>query len=105
MDKKNCFEAGAVLARLHSKDIIHGDYTPANLIESYTESGGKKIVVIDFGLSFISNDIEDKATDVFTMLRAIDEKDAFLAGYKSYAKAERVFERVKVIEKRVRYAV
>ena len=57
-----------MLAALHKADIIHGDYTPANLI---LESGGRRMFVIDFGLGFISNDIEDKAVDVFTMMRAI----------------------------------
>ena len=34
MDRKNSFEAGSILVKLHSNDIIHGDYTPANLIEN-----------------------------------------------------------------------
>ncbi len=92
--------AGEILAKLHSADIIHGDYTPANLIEN---SDG--IYIIDFGLGFISTDIEDKAVDVFTMLRAISEKDAFIAGYKTYSKAEPVLKRVAKVEKRVRYAI
>ena len=102
MTKKQCKDAGVLLAKLHLSDIIHGDYTPANLILE------KKLFVIDFGLGFISNDVEDKAVDVFTMLRALGEnngKEAFVAGYKSYAKAGKVLERVKEVEKRVRYAV
>jgi len=100
MDSSESKTAGEILAKLHSKDIIHGDYTPANLIEN---PGG--IYVIDFGLGFISADIEDKAVDVFTMLRAISEKDAFVDGYKTYSKAESVLKRVAKVEKRVRYAV
>ena len=99
MRKKNAIECGRMLARLHEDDVIHGDYTPANIIQS-----GKQLFVIDFGLGFISKDIEDKAVDVFTMLRAISERDAFLKGYKSYKKADRVLKRVKDVEKRVRYA-
>ena len=99
MKKKNASEAGKMLARLHEDDIIHGDYTPANIIQD-----GRQLFVIDFGLGFISKDIEDKAVDVFTMLRAISEKDAFLKGYRSYKKADAVFKRVKDVEKRVRYA-
>lgn len=98
MTKKESEEAGVILARLHESDIIHGDYTPANLIKN------KNLSVIDFGLGFVSKDIEDKATDVFTMLRAIEEKKSFMKGYKRYSKAHAVFERVKGIEKRVRYA-
>ena len=102
MDAKESWEAGRILAALHGADIIHGDYTPANLIRS-GESGA--LYVIDFGLGFVSKDIEDRAVDVFTMLRAIVEKDAFVAGYCSYGSAEEVLKRVKDVEKRVRYAV
>jgi Kae1-associated kinase Bud32 len=110
MDKKRSRMAGEILAKLHGSDIIHGDFTPANLIES--KKGGKKgtvgsFYVIDFGLGFVSNDIEDKAVDVFTMLRSLDsshKKDAFVRGYRKYPKAEKVLERVKEVEKRVRYA-
>ncbi len=97
-------EAGKILAKLHAADIIHGDYTPANLI---LESGGRRMFVIDFGLGFVSNDIEDKAVDVFTMMRAIGKdgkQDAFISGYSDYAKSKSVLTRVKDVEKRVRYA-
>jgi Kae1-associated kinase Bud32 len=99
MGSEETREAGRMLARLHEADIIHGDYTPANLIR------GERLYVTDFGLGFISNDVEDKAVDVFTMLRAIGEKDAFISGYSSYPKAASVLERVKGVEKRVRYAL
>lgn len=98
MSKKQAKEAGKMLARLHKADIIHGDYTPANLLLD------KEMFVIDFGLGFVSNDIEDKAVDVFTMLRSISEKDSFIKGYESYSKAKTVLKRVKGVEKRVRYA-
>jgi Kae1-associated kinase Bud32 len=102
MDDAECVEAGRLLAMLHGADIIHGDYTSANLL---LEKG--KLIVIDFGLGYISNDIEDKAVDVFTMLRAIGRdghKDAFLTGYKGYQKSKQVLARVEEVEKRVRYA-
>lgn len=95
-------EAGRTLAALHEDDIIHGDFTPANLIVN-----SKGMHVIDFGLGFVSNDIEDKAVDVFTMLRSLDseaKKNAFIAGYGKYDKARSVLGRVKEVEKRVRYA-
>jgi Kae1-associated kinase Bud32 len=124
MDSKEACEAGRILAKLHAAGIIHGDYTPANLITGKAGAGGKegrgktrsaRLTVIDFGLGFISNDIEDKAVDVFTMLRALNDaakgaaaakkaKDAFISGYMEYAKAEQVLARVKVVEMRVRYA-
>lgn len=101
MNKKESKEAGKILARLHSAGIIHGDYTPANLLKK-----GNELFVIDFGLGFFSDYIEDKAVDVYTMLRALDEKEKkeFLKGYKTYKKSNSVFRRLKDIEKRVRYA-
>jgi len=97
MDKRECKEAGRLLAALHKSDIIHGDYTPANLL---VEKG--KMQVIDFGLGFVSNEIEHKAVDVFTMLRAIGHKKEFLAGYDG---SKTFLKRVEEIEKRVRYAI
>lgn len=101
MDEKQSREAGKILARLHSAGIIHGDYTPANLLKS-----GKEIYVIDFGLGFLSNYTEYKAVDVYTMLRALDEKGKkqFLEGYKTYRDFKTVFRRLEDIQKRVRYA-
>jgi len=92
-------EFGRILAKLHANDIIHGDFTPANIIRK-----GKTLYVIDFGLGFISKRIEDKADDVFAMLRAIKgfEKD-FAKGYTEYEKSKLVLKRVEEIRKRARY--
>lgn len=93
---------GSILAKLHASEIVHGDFTPANLLIS-----GRELYVIDFGLGFFSSDIEDKAIDVYTMLKSIQNeksKSAFLESYRSYEKSKQVFSRLKDIEKRVRYA-
>ena len=76
--KKSYFEAGALLAKLHSLNIAHGDYTPANLMLV-----GKKLYVIDFGLGFVSSEDEDKAVDLLTFVNAVGDKQAaeFLRGY------------------------
>ncbi len=74
--------AGIFLARLHFAKIIHGDYTPANLMLD----GKGRLTVIDFGLGGISNDSEDYAVDVLTMKKALSDakaRKAFLAGYGS----------------------
>ena len=95
-------EAGKMLALLHSAGVIHGDFTPANLILS-----GKRMFVIDFGLGFFSHDIEDKAIDVYTMLKAIDEKsgEEFVEGYKTgNPEHKTILKRVDDVKKRVRYA-
>jgi len=102
-----CREAGRLLAKLHAADIIHGDFTPANLI---SERGSGGLHVIDFGLGFVSGDVEDKAVDVFTMKRALADAGrgavgAFLMGYSKYPKSAAVLSRVGEVEKRVRYAL
>ena len=91
--------AGRYLGKLHNSGVIHGDYTPANLIKTK-----KGIFVIDFGLGFFSTDIEDMAVDVFTMLKSIKRKKEFLEGYKTCKRCSSVLKRVDAIRKRVRYA-
>lgn len=92
---------GKILAKLHSGEIIHGDYTPANLI-----SNGRDLFLIDFGLGHLSNDIEDKAIDVLTMLKSLNEKtgEKFLGGYSEYSEFKKIIARVKQIKERARYA-
>ena len=70
--------AARILALLHGVDVVHGDYTPANLMN--TRDG---MAVIDFGLGSISHDAEDKGTDILTMKKAIGAKAgaAFEAAY------------------------
>jgi Kae1-associated kinase Bud32 len=102
MNAAEAREAGTNLAALHQADIIHGDFTPANLIKE-----DRKLFVIDFGLGFFSSDIEDKAIDVYTMLKALDELRgaAFLEGYKTRnPRHKTIMKRVEQVKKRVRYA-
>ncbi|MFA5077162.1 MAG: KEOPS complex kinase/ATPase Bud32 [Candidatus Micrarchaeia archaeon] len=102
MNARGCIQSGSILAKLHNFGIIHGDFTPANLLESKG-----KICVIDFGLGFSSSDIEDKAIDVLTMLKSINAEKGkhFLSGYKKTSKEyEKIVERVEEIKKRARYA-
>ncbi len=94
-------EIGKSLAILHNNNIIHGDFTPANLIVN-----NNKVFVIDFGLSEISHLIEDKAIDLLLMKRAIDREkyDVFLNSYEKNAKESLlVIKRLEKIEKRGRY--
>lgn len=99
MNKMQCILAGEMLAALHNANIIHGDFTPANLIWD------KKLWVIDFGLGFFSPDIEDKAIDILTMLKSIKLQNEFLSGYKKISKNyEKIVQRLEEIKKRARYA-
>ncbi|XP_076029668.1 TP53 regulating kinase isoform X2 [Oratosquilla oratoria] len=61
---------GAVIARMHSNHIIHGDLTTSNLllVEPYQNSD---IILIDFGLSYMEEKPEDKAVDLYVLERAI----------------------------------
>lgn len=101
MDGSNTRKAGEYLARLHAAGIIHGDYTPANLLQNK-----KELVVIDFGLGFFSPGIEDKAVDAYTMLKTLrpGEGKAFLRGYQKYARYAEVMKRIEQVQGRVRYA-
>lgn len=93
---------GRLLAHLHNSDIIHGDFTLANIL--YSKG---RFFVIDFGLGCISANIEDKATDAFTFLRSVSDpklKKAFLLSYLNESKNKAIYRRLDQIESRTRYS-
>lgn len=97
---------GKEIARLHNNGIIHGDL---NLINILTTKD-KKIYFIDFGLGYLSNKIEDKATDLLVFkktLKASKKTEKFwekiLAGYQEETKDPKVLSHIETIEKRARY--
>ncbi|MBR9703586.1 Kae1-associated serine/threonine protein kinase [Candidatus Woesearchaeota archaeon] len=103
-------EIGRLLGILHSHHIMHGDLTTSNMI--YRD---EKIVLIDFGLSFISHKPEDKAVDIHLFKQALESKHhtiheqaykLFLKGYRTtYNDKEAVsavLERLKKVESRGR---
>jgi TP53 regulating kinase and related kinases len=104
-----CYEIGRYAALLHASNIIHGDLTTSNFIMN------KRLVLIDFGLSYYSERNEDIATDirlikeVFTSAH-IEVRKAFprfVEGYTSVAgikKTDNILENVRMIEQRGRYA-
>lgn len=61
---------GEVVARLHKNNIVHGDLTTSNLLVQNNDAGSPLIYVIDFGLSFISETLEDKGVDLYVLERA-----------------------------------
>ncbi|MGC8538494.1 MAG: KEOPS complex kinase/ATPase Bud32 [Candidatus Micrarchaeia archaeon] len=92
---------GSVLGKMHNNNIVHGDFTPVNIVVSKG-----KICLIDFGFSSITNSVEDKAFDLLLMKRAISnaEYENFLAGYISAAANSRMtIARASKIEKMGRY--
>ena len=95
-------QVGKYLGMLHNAGIAHGDFTPANIL---IDSKGEPWV-IDFGLSSISDSIEEKALDLLLMKRSIDRASYayFIEGYSSKAHACKiVLTRLSEIEKRGRY--
>jgi len=97
-DKTELEKAGELLGKLHSSGILHGDFTPYNII---VNSSG--LHVIDFGLGSFSKKVEGRADDVITMLRGIRGKGHFLKGYWKFPGAKEVIARIGKIEARARY--
>ena len=102
-------QLGEQVATLHKNNIIHGDLTTSNLIFSHKpQATSHKLFIIDFGLSFVSTKIEDKAVDLHLIKQALEAKhfqnhqalfQQFLKTYKDKA----VIERLGIVEKRGRY--
>jgi TP53 regulating kinase and related kinases len=103
---KLCKEIGQKVAILHDNNIIHGDLTTSNMIFK------KEIYFIDFGLSFFSHKIEDKAVDLHLLKEALESKHpeiweksykAALDGYGKAKDSKDILNRIKIVEKRGRY--
>jgi TP53 regulating kinase-like protein len=58
---------GAMLGKMHAIDVIHGDLTTSNMLLR----AGQDIVLIDFGLSYISSLVEDKGVDLYVLEKAL----------------------------------
>ncbi len=104
-----CYWMGRYAAMLHASNIIHGDLTTSNFIIN------KKLVLLDFGLSYYSERTEDMATDIRLIKEVctsahIAVKKAFPRFVEGYARVagekrtDKLMENVKEIEQRGRYA-
>jgi len=96
-------KVGKLLADLHNAGIVHGDFTPANVMVS-----GRGFSAIDFGLADESNSAEERAIDLLLMKRSIpgDCYRNFERGYaKRAAKSRETLGRLAEVEKRGRYQV
>ncbi|KAM4692283.1 EKC/KEOPS complex subunit TP53RK [Rhinophrynus dorsalis] len=79
---------GQILARMHDEDVIHGDLTTSNMLLRFPFEE-LSLVLIDFGLSFISALPEDKGVDLYVLEKAFlsthpNTEDVFKALLKSY---------------------
>jgi Kae1-associated kinase Bud32 len=100
-------QIGHLLAKLHAQNIIHGDLTTSNMIVH------KDVVhLIDFGLSYFSLKVEDKAVDLEVLHRALGAKhfgcvdgvwDQIIATYQTYDHAKDVLARLEKVELRGRH--
>ena len=106
--KKLCNKIGKNIAKLHNKDIIHGDITTSNMIYF-----NKKIHFVDFGLGEINSEIETKGVDLHVLMEAIESTHSkyssffkyVLDGYEEEYKknAKMVFKKIDEIIRRGRY--
>lgn len=79
-------QLGAVVARMHRADIVHGDLTTGNVLVV----GDSDVCLIDFGLSHGNGTDEDMAVDLYVLERAVISahaesaqplNDAFIEAY------------------------
>ena len=106
LNEKLAREIGQKVGLLHQNDIIHADLTTSNMILK------GQIHLIDFGLSFISKKVEDKAVDLHLLDRALESRhydiykqcmEQVLQGYKeTYPEAAAVLKRLETVQKRGR---
>ena len=63
---------GRTLARMHDEDVVHGDLTTSNMLLRKSGDGEAELglVLIDFGLSYISALPEDKGVDLYVLEKA-----------------------------------
>lgn len=105
-------DMGIYTARLHARNIIHGDLTTSNFILH----NSNRLVLVDFGLAFYSSRIEDKAVDIRLIKEVMSSAHAnlfneafrlFIDGYSSVAGEDNtkvLLKKVREIEQRGRYA-
>ncbi|KAM9992725.1 hypothetical protein ACTFIY_010187 [Dictyostelium cf. discoideum] len=60
-------ELGNQIGIIHEMNVIHGDLTTSNML---LRESTNELVFIDFGLSYTSNSVEDKAVDLYVLERA-----------------------------------
>ena len=102
--------AGTNLALMHDNNMIHGDLTTSNMILAH-EDRENRLYFIDFGLSFNSSRVEDKAVDIHLFKQALESKHFrvndlaykhFLKGYTPKDREE-ILRRLETVESRGRY--
>ncbi|MFO7927147.1 MAG: bifunctional N(6)-L-threonylcarbamoyladenine synthase/serine/threonine protein kinase [Halobacteriota archaeon] len=101
---------GEHLARCHDAGFVHGDPTPRNVRVRRNEGGDALVYLIDFGLGYHSDHVEDYAMDLHVFEGAVAGTagdpaaciDAFEDAYQAVGD-DRVLDRLRDIETRGRY--
>ena len=111
LSPKLCTKIGNCAAMLHRQHIIHGDLTTSNFIFA-----NGNLFLIDYGLSYYSQRVEDRATDIRLIKQVFDSVhngadeelyNSFLQGYSITAgkrEADKVLRQLKEVESRGRYS-
>jgi len=106
LDKDLLFKAFNQIIKIHNQDIVHGDLTTLNMIDS-----GGKVFIIDFGLSNFTTKIEDKAVDLNLFFNCLknehpkfyDEKNNLLEKYKEeLSNGDKIISRLEKMQQRGR---
>ncbi|AGN02724.1 bifunctional UGMP family protein/serine/threonine protein kinase [Salinarchaeum sp. Harcht-Bsk1] len=106
-------QVGTHLATLHADGVVHGDPTTRNvrIVDADVESASDtSVALIDFGLGYDSDHVEDKAMDLHVLEQALDGtaddavacRDALETAYAD-AGDPAVLDRLREIEGRGRY--
>lgn len=105
------YELGRLVGRMHRGGIAHGDLTTSNIMLDRAGS----LYLIDFGLSAITDDLEELAVDIHLLDRSLESvhhrlrgifMKSFLRGYAEIVGREflhEIIEKVKEIRRRGRY--
>jgi Kae1-associated kinase Bud32 len=109
--QKLCLNLGAAIGKLHKNSIVHGDLTTSNVIIPRTSNS---LVLIDFGLGYFSDKLEDFGIDLYLLERAIRSThntifsecwQAILQGYSTTSPfAKEMKKKMREISSRGRYA-
>jgi len=106
-------QIGELIGKLHKNRLIHGDLTSSNMIISEYD----RIFLLDFGLSFQSDKLEDMGVDLHLLRRALFSthheyaKKCFTKIKVGYSKevgmnaANNVIKKTEQIERRGRYCI
>lgn len=120
-ESQSIFQVNSLLGKcgefcgvLHNEGLIHGDLTSSNIM---VHQENESVYFIDFGLSFVSGNIEDKAVDLYVFEKSLlcedsSEKmlgvllESFFGGYSKVSNNfEQIFVRLQKVKARGRKKV